>query len=274
MSKIPRCWPILYALYKMNRIRGHFYLQKYIYLAKVEGEIPIEYDFAKNDYGPYCLGIKTDAFRLNQEGYIDLIDDCDAWLFKITPKGEKVVQKMMELIPESNLTCFDNILDKFSKYTLTALKNYVYSNHIKEDTENNDLKKQILIDIKDLLSLFKEREPNHNSMFIRGSLDYCSIALKKENLTDPVQKDMLLSYISSYNNNILKLNELTMNEPNTLAHLNLEEVKEKFDYIQETCSKELDILPRLDDESADLELFLDDEDDDPLTPLFTSPIRC
>ncbi|WP_048190512.1 hypothetical protein [Methanobacterium sp. SMA-27] len=258
----------------MNSIRGHFYLQKYIYLAKIEGEIPIEYEFSKDDYGPYSLGIKTDAFRLKDEGYIELNDDYGVWIFEITPKGRLIIEKIISALPKTNINNFDEILNKFHIYSFTKLKNYVYDQHIKEDVENNKLKKQILLDIKDLLSIFKSLESTSNSMFIRGSLDYCSLVLKNENLTDPIKKDMLLSYISSYNNFVLKLNELTIDEPNILEHLNLEEANEKFNYIQEICSKELNIFPRLDDDSVDLELFLDDEDDDPLTPLFTSPIRC
>lgn len=271
MNNIPRCWPILYTLYKMKRIRGHFYLQKYIYLAKVEGEVPIEYEFSKDDYGPYSLGIKTDAFRLDHEGYIELSDSGGIWVFQITQKGRAVIKKIMEIIPESNITRFDGILDKFKGYSFTKLKNYVYSRHVKEDLENNQLKKQILMDIDDLISIFRGRESSHNSMFIRGSLDYCSMLLKKEDLKDTIKKDMLLSYISSYNHYIMELNELTVKN-DILDHLNLEDAVERFDHIQEIGSKELSIMPRLDDESADLELFLDDEDES--RPLFTSPVRC
>jgi len=273
MKNIPRCWPILYSLYKLDKIEGNFYLQKYIYLAKVEGEVPIEYEFTKDDYGPYTTSIKSDAFLLKQEGYIEM-EDVGKWIFKITNKGKQIIEKLLENIPKRHIRHFDTVLNEYGSYTFYQLKNYVYSQHIKEDGEYEKLKTQMLIDIKDLISIFKNKKSSRNSMFIRGSLDYCLTVLKRENLTDPIQKDMLLNYISSYVDYLLEVNDLILNKPDILINLSLVEGEEKFDYIQEICSEELNMFPRLDDESLDLELILDDDDEEPSNPLFTSPVRC
>ncbi len=273
MKNIPRCWPILYSLYKLDKIEGNFYLQKYIYLAKVEGEIPIEYEFTKDDYGPYTSSIKSDAFLLKEEGYIEM-EDVGKWIFKITNKGKQIIKNLLKSISKRHIKHFNAVLDKYSSYTFYQLKNYVYNHHIKEEGEYEKLKTQMLIDIKDVISIFRSKESSRNSIFIRGSLDYCLTVLKNENLKDPIQKDMLLNYISSYVDYLLEVNDLILNEPDTLTNLSIVEGEEKFDYIQEICSKELKIFPRLDDESLDLELLLDDDDEKLSNPLFTSPVRC
>lgn len=267
---LPRCWPILYSLQKMGEIQGHFYLQKYIYLAKVEGKVPIEYEFMKEDYGPYSTGIKSDAFLLHQEGFIEMLDVDGKWVFRITDKGRDAAQKILMKISKADITKFDRILDKFSSYSFYKLKNYVYKGHIRDEKTNKRLKRQILIDIMDLITIFRNQESSNNSLFVRGSLDYCALALKKEELTDSVKKDLLLTSVYSYLKDVVELNELILEKPELLSELNLRDLREKFIYVQDVTSRELKILPNLDDDDIDLELFLEDEDEEPASPILTS----
>ncbi|MEN4017862.1 MAG: hypothetical protein PQ975_07475 [Methanobacterium sp.] len=272
MEDVPRCWPVLYSLYKLNRIEGHFFLQKYIYLAKVEENVSIDYEFVKGDYGPYSTGIKSDALVLDQEGFIEMIDVGRKWVFEITDKGKSLTEKLLKKIPKNDIKGIESVLEKFSSYSLLNLKEYVYKNHVRNEKENNQLKKQMLIDIADLLSIFRKYESSDNSLFLRGSLDYCSVLLKKENIKDKVKKDIFISSVSSYIKEIIELNDLILNKPEFLSYLNLKDHKEKFDFIQDLCSEKFQILPRLDDDNIDLELFFDDKDDSATSDLLTSII--
>jgi uncharacterized protein YwgA len=272
MNSLPRCWPILYILEKNDEVRGHFYLQKYIYLAKVEGIVPIDYEFIKDDYGPYSVSIKADAFQLDRLGFIEMLGTDGKWIFRITEKGRQMVQEIMKKIKTNDKKSFDEILEKFSSYSLYELKNHVYKGHIRSEDENERLKSQLMIDIMDLISFFRSVESSNNSLLARGSLDYCSIALRKEQLKDKVKKDFLLGSISSYLEEVVKMNQLVRDDSHLLKQLNLEYLREKFDLLQELISKELKILPRLDDDDIDLDLFLEDENEKPVNSILTSTL--
>lgn len=267
---LPRCWPILYSLYKKGEIQGHFYLQKYLYLAKVEGKVPMDYEFIKEDYGPYSIGIKSDAFLLNRDGFIEMRNLDGKWVFTITEKGKNAAKKMLEKLSKRDITHFDKILEKFGSYSHYELKNYVYKSHIRDEKTNKRLKSQMLIDIMDLTYFFRDQESSSNSLFVRGSLDYCARALKKEDLKDPVKKDLLLTSIYFYLKDVVKFNDLILDKPEVLSELNLGDLMEKFDHVQDVASSEMKILPRLDDDNIDLELFLEDKDEEPASPLLTS----
>ena len=65
---LPKYWPILYVVYRLKRVYSSFDLQKYLYLAKVEGNAPIEYVFVNDYCGPRCASIKQDAISLGARG--------------------------------------------------------------------------------------------------------------------------------------------------------------------------------------------------------------
>ncbi len=260
MKDLPRCWPILFLLDELDEIQGHFYLQKYIYLAKVEGKIPMDYAFVKEDYGPYSISIKSDALLLDKKGLIKMFNDSGRWIFKLTSKGKLVTEKILENIPESNIQSFREILTKFKNLSLYQLKDHVYQTHIRTEEENNMLKNQIYSYIKELMHNFDKMEVNRNSVFILGSLDYCLMVLENENIDDSVKKDLLLTQIYSYSNKIKELNDLIYNKPKILIDLDIKDYEELFDYLQDIVSRELEIIPRLDDEDFNIESFIEFDD--------------
>lgn len=264
MKDLPRCWPILFLLEELDEIQGHFYLQKYIYLAKVEGKVPINYAFVKDEYGPYSISIKSDAFILHEKGLIEMFNDSGRWIFKLTDKGKLVTEKILENIPKSNIQSFKGILAKFKNYSLYQLKNHVYNNHIRSEDENNMLKNQIYVYIKELMHYFDKVEVNKNSVFILGSLDYCLMVLENEDINDSIKKDLLLAQIYSYCTKIKDLSDLIYNKPEILIYLDIKDYEELFDYLQDIVSQELEIMPRLDDENFNIELFVTDDEDQKL----------
>lgn len=261
MTNLPRCWPILFVLDELDEIQGHFYLQKYIYLAKVEGQIPIDYEFIKEDYGPYSISIKSDAFSLDSKGLIEMFYDSGRWIFQITDKGRFVTERILENVTEDYINTFKEVLSKFTNHSLSQLKNHVYSNHIRSEEDNFKLKLQIYSYIKDLMDYLENEDVNRNSAFLLGSLDYCLIALEQEDLDDPVKKDNLFAQIQSYSTKIEEIIDLISNKPDILIYLDIKECQERFEYLQDIVSNELNVIPRLDDENFDIEFLLDSEED-------------
>lgn len=262
MTNLPRCWPILFVLDELDEIQGHFYLQKYIYLAKVEGQIPIDYEFIKEDYGPYSITIKSDAFFLNKKDLIEMEYDSGRWIFRITEQGKFVVKRILENVNESNINRFKDVLSEFRNYSLSRLKKHVYSNHIRSEEDNIKLKVQIYSYIKELIDYLETEDVNRNSAFLLGSLDYCLIALEQENLDDPVKKDILFTQIQSYSTKVMEIIDLISNKPDILIYLDIKEFQERFEYLQDIISNELKVIPRLDDENFDIELLLLSEEED------------
>jgi len=120
------------------------------------------------------------------------------------------------------------------------------------------LKRQLIVENEFLLKDFQDLEPSSNSVFILGTLDYCRIALKKENLDDIVKKGHLFSVMEGYIGKYDALQELLKENPETLVGLRLEQFKEDFEQVQNICS-EYGVLSALYDENLDLsELLLEE----------------
>lgn len=246
LRNIRRDWPILYVLYKLGKVYNNFHLQKFIYLAKVEANIPIQYTFMKFDYGPYDRTIKNDALNLSLNGYIQMHFDT-GWVFEITHKGNLLAKELISKVPIKYRDAFDTILTKFKGYSLCTLKQYVYNHHIRPHAKNEVLKRSLTTNLKKLLGDFELFPPSHNSTFICGALDYSILALKKEKISDPVQKDHLLRLIYAFANEMRDIYDKVGNDKTLLAKLDLRDSEEQFQLIQSVCS-ELNILPTLDED--------------------------
>jgi hypothetical protein len=220
---LPKFWSILYALYRLKRICNSFELQKYLYLAKVDGKAPIDYIFVDDYYGPGCSCIKQDAIALGEQGYIKVSFE-NGWVFEITEDGIKQVENYIRSVPVEVRRSFDHILEKYISLPLVKLRDNWYMNS-KPREEHEQIKKQLLSEINILLNEFSQFESNGNSLFIRGSIDYCLLVLKRENLGD-IQKDNLLAIIKGYLKKIITLRELTRGNQNVLGYCCLNDIKE------------------------------------------------
>ncbi|MFZ2071686.1 MAG: hypothetical protein WAV32_08875 [Halobacteriota archaeon] len=259
MPRVPAYWPILYALYRLKRICNSFELQKYLYLAKRDGNVPIEYAFVDDYCGrPCCTCIKQEAIFLGERGYIQVSFE-NGWIFEITDEGAKQVEVFMNELPVEVQKSFDHILEEYSSLPLVKLRDYLYGsiNRSKPREEHELLKKQLLVETEHLLHEFSDVESNGNSLFIRGSIDYCLLILKREHLDDLVQKDNLLAFVDGYINKIQLLKEITGGNAEILEHICLNDFKEDFELVQE-ASMEYNVLPALYDENIDLSVFVED----------------
>lgn len=253
---VPRYWPILCSLSKLEKIDGSSYLHGYLYLAKEEGKVPIQYEFIKEDHSPYSPSIQSDSLVLDNKGFIKMLED---GIYKITKEGRKLTKKITKNIPSEVVEGLHNILNKYKTYSFSELEIHfieILSDYCKLQVVPKD---QMILDINDLLEIFRSYETSKNSLFVRGSLDYCRLLLKRENLDNGPEKDVLISHISIYIDKITELDIFVRKSPDSLSDLSLSEVIEKFNRIQD-LSKDFDLLPRLDDE-IDLEIFFDDEDE-------------
>ena len=247
---LPKYWCILYALYRLKRIYNSFELQNYLYLAKVEGNVPIEYIFLDDYFGPCCSNIKQEAIALGEQGYINVSFE-NGWVFKITEDGVKQAEDFINDIPTGVQKSFDLILEKYSSLSVVKLRDYVYDCHIKPREEYEQLKKQQLTEIALLLNEFSNFESNGNSLFIRGSMDYCLLVLQREKLDD-IRRNNLLTIINGYIKKIMLLREFTRENPKIFGHLGLNDLKEDFELIQRACV-EYNVLPALFDEDIEID---------------------
>ncbi|MBC7333736.1 MAG: hypothetical protein H5T85_04650 [Actinobacteria bacterium] len=253
LQKLPRYWPIVFVLGKLGKLYNNFNLQKFIYLAKVEGKIPIDYVFTKHNYGPYCPQIKVDARTLNKKDIISMCDNGIGWIFKITDNGLKEFERIENLLPEKYKERFESILDGFKHYSRYRLQNYIYAKHIRSLGKNEEIKNSLIKDVNNLIDQITEFPPSHNSVFIQGALDYCLLILKKEEFKDPVKKDELLQVTSDFILNCSMILDLVGKDKNILDDMDLSDLEQDFEYVQ-SVAKAYNILPHIDDE-VPLEMY-------------------
>jgi|GEM_PF-1100482 len=249
-KELPRYWAILFALDYLGEIYNNFNLQKYLFLAQREAHVPMEYVFSKNDYGPYCSNIKQDAMLLDTKGFIKMSFGL-GWEFRLTDRGREMYKKIIKLIPPDVHNSFIRVLHKYGSYSRVALGEYVYKNYMKSLEEIEELKRQLIVEGDFLITNFQNLEASSNTFFLLGTVDYCKIALKKEQLRDEVQKGHLVSVIERYIEKINDFQECLDEKLNILSDISLNCLTEDFGYLQDIC-KGYAVLPALDDENLDL----------------------
>lgn len=247
MTELPRYWPILYILSKVKCLHDNFFLQKYIYLAKVEGKVPIRYTFTKEDYGPYTIGIKHDFLYLSSIGLIDATFDY-RWTFKLREAGKEWIRENYRHIPPTWRNAIDKVLKDFRNMSMFGLANYIYKNHIRSLEQDRQLKEEVMDDCTRLLEKCSEFPPSHNSLLLRGSLDYLLAALDGDASLDSVQRDQLLQFARGYLENVGETLEIINGNQNLVADLDLKDLEEDFGVIEDMCA-ELGIMDRLDPRS-------------------------
>ena len=236
MNSLQRYWPILYILYKFKEIYGHFFIQKYIFLAKVEEGIPIKYGFLKNSYGPYTVEIKMDFLNLREQGLIDSYFSfgLNAWVLKIKRSGENWVDENINNIPQKWKDKMDKIIVKYGNWSRRKLSDYVYENHIKSLEQDQ----QFIDELKSDCSIFIEKtEPllmSHNALLLQGSLDLIMRLLRKAHkLEDPIKREQILQNIKYYLEEIGQTLAIIDGKETIITELNLNDLEEDFSLIEE-----------------------------------------
>lgn len=248
--ELPRYWPILFVLDCAGTLRNNFHLQKILYLAQVEHHIPIPYTFIRETYGPYSRAIKADFISLASEGLINL-EYGPGWVFTITSRGRDVIKTICALLDEKTHKAFRACVEKWSRKGLHELRQYIYDKHLPSEevylqvrTESRDL-------ARTLMDQVAEYPTSSNKLLLMGMLDYTAVALDKEALKDPAQRNHVLRAALQLIDRISDIYDETNANRKVLAELGLGTLRENFDHFQEVC-EQYRILPSLYDENVDL----------------------
>ncbi|MDP2973538.1 MAG: DUF4065 domain-containing protein [Candidatus Diapherotrites archaeon] len=255
IEAVPRFWPILYSIFKSGKIDFHFFLQKYIYLAKREGKAKIGYVFEKYDFGPYCRLIKADTVALQEQNLIDIYSDYGGH-FSVHSGAENNIKTILESVPKKELKIMDAILEKYKGYSVSELKKYIYSKYVKRP-EDIDLRKQELVEESGkLLGEVKKMPKSKNSLTLEAALDYSKLLLLKENFKDVIKKEIIVSSVDDLFDKIENILTTTKENPSTLECLDIVDVEEDFE-IAQAVSDEFGVLPSLAGDETDLNVFIE-----------------
>ena len=138
---------------------------------------------------------------------------------------------------------------------MPKIKTHIDSEIAGDAHDDLDYYKNTLINkIEYYIGYFTDFSRCNNSIIVSGSLDYLNIVLSREKL-NPQMKNDLLNLILQYVMDIKEIYELCNGNSKVFEYLNLNKLEENFDSIQDTVSKDLKILPRLDADEFDGTLF-------------------
>ena len=140
-------------------------LQKVLFLASVEEKKKFPFKFHKHIYGPYSEEVVEVVDSLEKK---DLAKKEDREIYSHTQKTSLLSEKgkeMLSSIPLFNRLkeIFENVIkDNSDEYgnlpTGNALEKYCYKQYyLKKDDQNEDWKSEMLIRIKDLLTIVNQR---------------------------------------------------------------------------------------------------------------------
>lgn len=255
LEQLPRYWPILYILDRISAETCHFFLQKNIFLSKVEAKFPVKYTFSKHEHGPYCIDIKADAKDLDTRGLISMKWDSsfNRWQFSIKEAGKVELKRLNADIPEKWFKKINNVLDRYHDYSITDLEKIVYKKYVKEKKETDGVLNNVRENIQKTLNQFKDYAPSYNLFLLSGSLEYCLLAIDNvEDNKDIVQRNYFISVIYDYVSKVVEIGSMVAQNPDCLNELDLRDEEDTFYLIQQIC-KEISDFPSL--EEIDLSKF-------------------
>ena len=126
---------------------------------------------------------------------------------------------------------------------------------LKNDIAEMKIKKAIIFDkITGLNNIFEKQDICSNQTLILGSLEYLKLSLEKENLNEN-DKNKLLEQVYQYCEDIEYNYFKNYNELNNFEYINLKKIDEEFEELQEDISEKYQIIPKLYDETVDLNVF-------------------
>ncbi len=247
---LPRYWPILFVLDCVGTLRNNFHLQKILYLAQVEHNVPISYTFVLEDYGPYSRAVKADFISLASAGLIDL-EYGDGWVLKITENGRKVVKGVYAALDEKVLKEFKVCVEKWSRKGLHELKRYVYKEHLPSNEAYFESREDFTELTNALMKHLARYPTSSNKLLVMGALDYVTTALGREQLQDPAQRNHFLRTAVRLIDQVSNIFDETSENHAVLRELMLAQLKDDFDHFQQV-SEQYHVLPSLYDENVDL----------------------
>lgn len=249
-------------------------VQKLVFLAEYFGWNN-SYSYDLYIHGPYSSNLADDYYSNNLFNYSPLkIQDFDSKSMK-----QFIKDKSLDYLESASTILFykklnENISLDFAIKKLAEIKPHISSKIVEEsyhDVEgfkltnkslNNIIQVNALNDFKNNLKgkiiknirLFENFEINYNRIFILGSLDYLRIVLREEELNNFMKND-LFNLISKYLADVENIYSHCNEDNDVFNNMNLKNLEEFFDRIQNYISRDLNVLPRLDDDDFDESLF-------------------
>lgn len=249
-------------------------VQKLVFLAEYFGWNN-SYSYNLYIHGPYSSNLADDYYSNNLFNYSSLkIQDFDSKSMK-----QFIKDKSLDYLESASTILFykklnENISLDFAIKKLAEIKPHISSKIVEEsyhDVEgfkltnkslNNIIQVNALNDFKNNLKgkiiknirLFENFEINYNRIFILGSLDYLRIVLREEELNNFMKND-LFNLISKYLADVENIYSHCNEDNDVFNNMNLKNLEEFFDRIQNYISRDLNVLPRLDDDDFDESLF-------------------
>ncbi len=249
-------------------------VQKLVFLAEYFGWNN-SYSYDLYIHGPYSSNLADDYYSNNLFNYSSLkIQDFDSKSMK-----QFIKDKSLDYLESASTILFykklnENISLDFAIKKLAEIKPHISSKIVEEsyhDVEgfkltnkslNNIIQVNALNDFKNNLKgkiiknirLFENFEINYNRIFILGSLDYLRIVLREEELNNFMKND-LFNLISKYLADVENIYSHCNEDNDVFNNMNLKNLEEFFDRIQNYISRDLNVLPRLDDDDFDESLF-------------------
>lgn len=135
---------------------------------------------------------------------------------------------------------------------------YHFVNYTPQNSTFDDLntyEKIVKDKSKGLMSIFERYDVCSNRLFLLGSLDYFTFVLKHENV-DAETRSELLKKLYDYAEEVEKEYFLIHPSNEELINIDLSNLEHHFDLLQDYISKELRIIPKL-DENTDLSIFFE-----------------
>lgn len=91
---------------------------------------------------------------------------------------------------------------------------------------------------------FAQWPGSYNQLLLAGSLDYCKSALKKAVKSNVPLREEVLTSVRNYYAGCLGILDQCRDAKATLRRLNLQKIQDKFEILQDSCSKN-EVYPRL-----------------------------
>lgn len=243
-------------------------IQKLVYLSKFFGW-DNTFIFTLHQHGPYSVNL---AIAYNENNFFnekpEIIKDLDLETFlkfiyakniefletsstliyyfkdKIEMFDEKNSIKILKkLKPHLSENIIVNAYAEITKFNiLTNFKNAT-DKHLtlnKLELQKNKLNK----DLVELIDITESNEMSRNRVILSGSLEYMRVVLRIENLENIAKKD-LLDFIRVY---LTAVEEIINKNDGHLEDKNIEMPEKLFNQFENYVSKELDIIPKMDEE--------------------------
>ena len=250
-------------------------VQKLVYLSKFFGW-DNSYHFNFHENGPYSCQLSEDyrsidsfndkkhdynfdndkfkEFTMNQDtGYFESTSSILYYLSKMNLtqiNKNEIISVVTSLKPHLSK---DTILKSYENILKFDLVNYTPQNSTFDDL--NTYEKIVKDKSKGLMSIFERYDVCSNRLFLLGSLDYFTFVLKHENV-DAETRSELLKKLYDYAEEVEKEYFLIHPSNEELINIDLSNLEHHFDLLQDYISKELRIIPKL-DENTDLSIFFE-----------------